>query len=227
MRTLRALTFFGWILWLTTPALAVDKDCWCTDKTLAGGSVLATVARCDTLTAKGSIGTASTGGTCTEEAVGADGTIPVADSADGNGWSWRNPLWTVTLGPWHINDLAGTATTQAKLAFFTAAGTVNDSTTTAIEIKSAAHVIGMFLLTDNARSGGTATATVWLNGASTAFSAGAVELNATETLSDSAMVAPSSGVAVAAGDTVGCSVVTSSWTPTTADVNCFIVLSFD
>ena len=82
-------------------------------------------------------------------------------------------------------------------------------------------------MSDAARTAGTATAKVRVNGTGQTFNGGSVVLDATNTTSDSDLVAHSSGVAVSSGQTVGCEVVTSSWTPTTADLSCWIVVSYD
>lgn len=143
-----------------------------------------------------------------------------------NTWGTTTIHPTVTLGPFEVNDLPGTATTQLGLQYMntTSAASLTNGD---ITVRQAAHVIGMFITSDAARTAGTATAQVRINGSATAFNAGSVVLNATDTLSDSDIIAHASGNAVTAGQKVGCAIVTSSWTPTTADIDCWVVLSMD
>ena len=72
----------------------------------------------------------------------------------------------------------------------------------------------MSLVCNGAVSSGTATARAYVNGASTAFNGGSVQLNTTDTTSDSDRVAHASGVAVTAGQTVGCAILSASLSPT-------------
>lgn len=129
----------------------------------------------------------------------------------------------VTLGPFYIDDLAGTSAQQAQLGMFNAP-TALSKTTTDLKIQKAGTIIGALIVSDDARTAGTATVKVRINGANTTFDGGSVVLDGTNTLSDSSFVAVSSGVAVVAGDTVGANVTTSGWTPTTANVSVWLVL---
>jgi hypothetical protein len=133
---------------------------------------------------------------------------------------------TVTLGPFYISDLAGTATEQATLGFFNTATALSRGTND-IKLNATARVVGLYLVSDAARTAGTATARVRIAGTGTTFSGGSVQLNGTDTTSDSDFVLHTSGLAVSVGQTVGCDVVTSGWTPTTADVACWVVVSYD
>lgn len=152
---------------------------------------------------------------------------PIPDSCVGDGSDGGGGNQSVTLGPFYINDLAGTATTQATLGFFNTATALSRNANADVAIQAAAHVVGLFVSSDAARTAGTATARVRIAGSGTTFNSGAVVLNATDTQSDSSMVAHSSGLAVTAGQKVGCDVVTSGWTPTTADIACWVVVSYD
>jgi hypothetical protein len=137
---------------------------------------------------------------------------------------------TVTLGPFHFPDITGSATQELSLLYFTAATAVSLGTTGAssendLRMPAAGKVIMAFLNTDTARTAGTATLQVRINNVSTAFASGGCVLNATNTRQASGM--DLAGLAFAANDLVGVSVVTASWTPTTADVTAFIVVRFD
>lgn len=135
---------------------------------------------------------------------------------------------TFTIGPYLINDIPGTATTQMLLPFF--------NTTTAVSlggngveyrIPSACHIIGAILTSDAARTAGTATLQVRVGGVATAFNAGAVVLDGTNTTRVASMVAHASGVAASASSSVGVAIVTSGWTPTTANLNALLIISID
>ncbi len=139
---------------------------------------------------------------------------------------WTNSFMTVNVGPFYINDLAGTTTRQATYGYFNTATALSRNVSD-MKIQAAAHVIGLYIISDAARTAGTATVRVRIAGTGTTFNSGAVALDATNTTSDSSMVLPGSGLAVTAGQTVGCDVVTVGWTPTMADLQCMLVISYD
>ncbi len=132
-------------------------------------------------------------------------------------------LMTVTLGPFKINDMAGTATTDAGLGYFNTATAVSRSTNE-IKMQTAGRVVGAIITSDAARTAGTATVAVEVNNGTQAFNSGAVALDATNTTSDSSFVAWGSGVSFNAGDTLGAEVTTSGWTPTTANFSIWLVV---
>jgi hypothetical protein len=144
---------------------------------------------------------------------------------DGTDWDNRS-LYQITLGPFYINDLPGTATTQMTLGYFNTATAVSRAGNDPV-MEKAGRIVGLILVSDTARSGGTATGRVRVNGAGAAFNAGAVVLDVTLTVSDSSFVAHTSGVSFAAGDRVGIEVTTASWTPTTADLQGFLVVQLN
>jgi len=61
----------------------------------------------------------------------------------------------------------------------------------------------------------------------TTFNGGAVQLSVAPPQSDSSFVSYTNGVAFAAGDSIGADVVTSGWTPITANVNVYVVVMFE
>jgi len=142
--------------------------------------------------------------------------------ADG---TWASAM-TVTLGPFYINDLPGTATTQATLGYFDSATTVSRNTND-IRVNRAGRVVGMMIVSDDARTAGTATAQVRIEGTGTAFDGGSVQLGAVRTTTDSSFVAYTDGVSFAANDRIGAEVVTSGWTPTTANLLVYVVVMFE
>ena len=128
-----------------------------------------------------------------------------------------------TVGPFYINDLPGTATTQATLNYYNTATASNRSTNDPKMARSG-RVIGAIITSDAARTAGTATVQVRVAGSATAFSSGACALDASNTTSDSEFVGYTNGVAFSAGNTLGAAVVTSGWTPITANVNVMLIV---
>jgi hypothetical protein len=133
---------------------------------------------------------------------------------------------TATFGPYYINDLTGTGTSEATLGYFNT-GTALSRTANAIKLQSAGAIIGMVVTSDDARTAGTATIRARINGTGADFASGAVALDGTNTISDSAFVAKANGVAFAAGDTIGAEAVTVGWTPITADLAVWIVVEIN
>ncbi len=197
----------------------------------ATGSTGATGVAGDTGTAGARGATGATGATGNAGAVGATGGAGATGSTGSTGGvgatGATGPIdLTFTLGPFIAINLPGSATTQAQAIGPTAAGTFA-LTTNDQRGPVAAHVVGLFITSNAARTAGTATARVRIAGSGAAFNAGSVALDATNTTSDADLVAPASGLAVTAGQTVGCEIVTSSWAPTTADVTCSVVMHAD
>ncbi len=141
-------------------------------------------------------------------------------------WINRSPQYLVSLGPFHLNDVPGTATTQAKLEFFNTTIAVslgpND-----IKMQTAGRVVGATIVADATRSAGTATVQVRINNVATTFAAGDVVLDATNTVSTSKFVPPVNGLAYTAGQTLGVALVTSGWTPITANVQVTLFVLVD
>jgi hypothetical protein len=145
---------------------------------------------------------------------------------DGTDWDNRTII-QMTLGPFHINDLPGTATTQATILYFTAATAVAKAGNDFV-MDRAGRIIGVLITADAARTAGTATVRVRVNGTGAAFNAGACALTAApNTVSDSSFVSFANGVSFAATDRIGMEVTTSGWTPTTADIQTLMVVQLD
>lgn len=129
-----------------------------------------------------------------------------------------NFVYTESLGPWYLNDVPGTATTAMGLAYFNTATALSRSTNP-MRAGRTGYIVGARITSDAARSAGTCTVQVLLNGSGTAFDAGSVVLDGTRTTQDASIVTPGSGIAITSGsDTIGVQVVTSGWTPTTANI---------
>lgn len=131
----------------------------------------------------------------------------------------------LTIGPFFARDLAGTASTTAQLGFFTGAGTVAQNANKPT-MPAAGEVIGALIVANDTRTAGTATVSVSVSGTTLTFAAGAVAIDATNTTADSGLVSVGAGVPFVAGDTLAPVVVTSGWTPTTADVSVWLIVQF-
>ena len=130
---------------------------------------------------------------------------------------------TFTIGPFFINDMAGTATTQATLAYFNTA-TALSRNGNGVYMGRSGRIVGLVITSDAARTAGTATARVRINGTGAAFNGGNVVLDATNTTSNSRFVPWGSGNAFSLGDNIGAEVTTSGWTPITANFALWLVV---
>jgi hypothetical protein len=133
-----------------------------------------------------------------------------------------------TIGPFHLNDVPGSATTEMPFLYFTAAtavslGTTGASSENELRMPAAGRVVAAFLNTDTARTAGTAILKVRINNVSTSFASDACVLDGTNTLRMSAL--DTTGLAFASGDRIGVAVTTASWTP--ADFTAFLVVRLD
>jgi hypothetical protein len=131
-----------------------------------------------------------------------------------------------TLGPFTINDVATTATTQMRVMFATGATTFSLAPVDPIAAR-AGRVVGLVLQANDTRTSGTATARVRVAGSGTDFAGGSVQLNGTTLQRTSGMVAYSSGVTFNAGNGLGIEVVTSGWGPTTADFVGWLTVKYE
>lgn len=141
-----------------------------------------------------------------------DGSVIAYDGA-----AWRDRLvYHFALGPFVLNDVPGTATTDMAFGYFNTATAVSQATIRQ-HINRAGYVVGAMITSDTDRTAGSATVKVNVSTTSTAYNAGAVVLDASHVRSHSDFAIPSSGIAISAGDTIGMQVATSGWTPTTAN----------
>ncbi len=154
-------------------------------------------------------------------------TVQVSDDGAFRSLAYADEAYIdATLGPFFINDLPGTATTNAQVSFFNT-GTAVSLLDRSPRMPRAGRVVAIYMISDDNRTAGTAVARVTINGAGTAFDSGSVQLDGTNVNRDSAMVAYSSGVAFAAGNDVGLQVVSSGWTPTTANITLWMTVRFE
>jgi hypothetical protein len=137
-----------------------------------------------------------------------------------------NSTITATFGPFFIADLPGTATTQAQSVFYNTSSASNIGNRD-IRMPRAGRIVGLVVTSDDDRTAGTATVRARVDGVGAAFDGGSVVLNATDVARSSGLVAYASGVAFTAGQLIGCEVVTSGWTPTTANLSLFVIVQFE
>lgn len=131
------------------------------------------------------------------------------------------------VGPFFANDLAGTATTVLALGYYNTATALSMGTTD-VRMGRAGTVIGLLITSDGARLTGSATGRIRINGTGTTFDSGTVAMEGASTAtSDSRFVDIPSGLAFAGGDTLGVDIVTSGWTPTTANVSAWLYAAID
>lgn len=115
-----------------------------------------------------------------------------------------------------INNTGGTATTnnQVVVLWEDADTRVDTTTITGIPVPWEFEVVGISIESTEARTAGTLTADVTIDGTVTGLQA---ILNATDTTRDTATQPRATDVG-SAGSRIGVKLTTSSWTPTTADI---------
>jgi hypothetical protein len=133
---------------------------------------------------------------------------------------------TFALGPWYLNDIPGTATSEMRHLYMTSSSgvTQGDPGFNDVTMPEAGAVLGAFLMSTEARTAGTATLRLRVNTVDTAFLAGAVVLDGTTTTRDS--IFDTTGVSFSAGDEIGLNLTTESWTPTSAHATAWLLCSF-
>lgn len=145
---------------------------------------------------------------------------------DGSEWEDMS-IYSSELGPWFKNDVPGTATSPMSLLYFNTATAVSQSTNP-IRAGRTGWIVGARIVATNARTAGTATVSVLLNGVDTAFDSGSVALDASRTTQDASIVTASAGIRIASGgDTIGVNLITSGWTPTSGNVTVWLLVTWD
>lgn len=135
-------------------------------------------------------------------------------------------IYAVTLGPWYLNDVPASATTAAKLLMFDTTTTVKQTTNT-IRAGRVGEIVGLYVVSDAARTAGTLIVRPSVGGVTTAFDGDAVMLDSSPSTQMSQLVAPGDGIAIASGgDQLGIDIVTSGWAPTTANVSAWMVVRY-
>jgi hypothetical protein len=134
----------------------------------------------------------------------------------------------LTVGPFYINDLPASATTQATQAFFNTATAVSRSNINPV-MPLAGRVVGISVTTDDSRVTGTATARIIINGTGAAWNSGSVVINGTSVFRAANLIAwaAAEDYAFNAFDAVGLEVETSSWSPTTANLTGFLFVQLE
>jgi len=124
-----------------------------------------------------------------------------------------------------LDNVPGTTTTAMNLAQPSTGTTVSYGANVEIKALKAGSFVGLALVSNAARSAGTATARFRRNG-STVGTDLSVTLDATNT-TDCASVQQAGIDTFAAGDTIGMAVVSSSWAPITADMLGYLTVAYD
>ena len=137
-----------------------------------------------------------------------------------------SPLYTQqhTLGPFHLNDVPGTAATGLTLQFFNTTTATGIGTTGSYYAPAAGKIIAAYLNADASRTAGSAVLRPTVNGTGFVLGSGNPTLDATNTLRHSVAVAWANGIAFTAGQRISCELVTSGWTPITANVTALLVI---
>ena len=89
---------------------------------------------------------------------------------------------------------------------------------------AAGRVLAAYLISDASRTAGTAQLRPTISGTGQNFTGGNPTLDGTNTQRHSVIVDWANGVTFNAGQRVGCELITSGWTPTTANVTATIVV---
>jgi len=134
---------------------------------------------------------------------------------------------TVTLGPYFLNDVPGTATTNLFTEFFNTTTATGIGTTGSWYMPVAGRVVAAFIQSDAGRTAGTAQLRPTISGTGANFTGGNPTLDATNTARHSVLTTWANGVSFNAGQRVGCELITSGWTPTTANVTALLVVRLD
>lgn len=130
---------------------------------------------------------------------------------------------TKTFGPYYLNDVPATDSPTLSLGYFNAPTAVSQNSTNKIRVGANCHVVGLSIITDDARTSGTATA--YVN--ATNINATACSLDATYTISRDVVCTHDQGIALSAGDTITVAIDTSGWAPTTANIQVWVTVSYD
>jgi hypothetical protein len=185
------------------------------------------------------LGTSATLPTCEARREGEErlvrGTAGVAtrrvicakSAADAYGWTTTTGT-TMTLGPWVQNDIPGTATTEMKLPYMDTTTSWSQASGFNGRVRAPApgRVVGAFLNADAACLTGSAVLQVGIGGSGTAFKSGTVDLDPTSNPNIMSGYDPV-GVAFVENDNLSVVIVTSSFTPTTANLWATLVVRLD
>jgi hypothetical protein len=137
--------------------------------------------------------------------------------AEGN--HTHSPQYLLTLGPFYEYNIPAATTAEMDGLFLSGATTVgSDASGYEFFPQVAGEIVGISIISSEARTAGSITPKVRLSGVNTDFAANACQINATTTTTTSWFVAPGGGVSFANTDKLGISLVSSAtWAPTTAE----------
>ena len=131
---------------------------------------------------------------------------------------------THSLGSFFLNDIPGTATSNLFSEFFNTTTATSIGTSGSYYMPAAGRVLAAYLISDASRTAGTAQLRPTISGTGQNFTGGNPTLDGTNTQRHSVIVDWANGVTFNAGQRVGCELITSGWTPTTANVTATIVV---
>lgn len=140
---------------------------------------------------------------------------------------WKcTSLVTATFGPFFTDNLEGSANSDLTPMFFTADTTVSKAAGGGLRSPAAGEIIAAWIISNGSRTGGTATLKFLLGGVENDFASNACKLDASNTDRIVTYVPPGSGLSVSGGSTMQPRLVTSGWTPTTADLSVYFLFAF-
>jgi hypothetical protein len=136
-------------------------------------------------------------------------------SADAAARSYVRLFQQLVFDGWGRQDVAA-ALTDVELARF------GNAWQAGLRLAVGGSVAALGVMASAARTAGTATVAVWVNGAATELAA---TLDDTDTLA--ALETADGGATFAAGEEISLRLTTSGWAPVTADLQAWIVVSLD
>jgi hypothetical protein len=135
------------------------------------------------------------------------------------------PAWQ-TFGPFYGINLAANATTALQAGFWD--GAAMNFTTMDVFIPANGEIVGLEMIANGNRTGGSATLRATVNGVQQTFDGGAeCVIDASNTRRHAIIVANGDGEDVSAGSRVGLEVVTSSFGPVNTDILAWFTVRLD
>jgi parallel beta-helix repeat protein len=135
----------------------------------------------------------------------------------------------ITLGPFYLNDVQGTAGPQVmSLGYFNTATAVSQDTANLLKVPAACKAVALLVVSDSDWTAGTADVYISVNGAAgTSINGNLVRLSTTNRETHYYATTHDSGLAFTAGQTIQLQVDTTGWTPTTANFTAWVTISLD
>jgi parallel beta-helix repeat protein len=139
------------------------------------------------------------------------------------------PHTQITLGPFYLNDVQGTASPQLlTLGYFNTATAVSQDSANLLKAPAACKAVALMLISDADWTAGTADLYISVNGAAgTSINGNLVRLSTTNRETHYYATTHDNGLSFAAGNTIQLQVETVGWTPTTANFTAWVTISLD